>query len=104
VQEIPEHRRSDAVSSMVYEANARVRDPVYGCVALIHTLRQEIASLQTQLAVVQAQMVYLMMQQDSNLTIPSPTPAPTDIPLSPSPAFDEVVEEFTTEDTLTIST
>ncbi|KAJ6846781.1 LOB domain-containing protein 4 [Iris pallida] len=33
LQELPVQHRSDAVSSMVYEANARVRDPVYGCVA-----------------------------------------------------------------------
>ncbi|KAI4382874.1 hypothetical protein MLD38_008778 [Melastoma candidum] len=32
LQEIPVHQRADAVSSLVYEANARVRDPVYGCV------------------------------------------------------------------------
>ncbi|KAF5736238.1 LOB domain-containing protein 4-like [Tripterygium wilfordii] len=31
LQELPVHQRGDAVSSMVYEANARIRDPVYGC-------------------------------------------------------------------------
>ena len=98
MQEIPEHQRSDAVSSMVYEANARVRDPVYGCVALIHSLQQQIDSLQTQLAVVQAQMVYLMMRQgqDSGLV-------PTESNVSPSShAFDDVVEDYAIEDTLTM--
>ncbi|KAK6156408.1 hypothetical protein DH2020_010656 [Rehmannia glutinosa] len=31
LQELPEDQRADAVNSMVYEANARLRDPVYGC-------------------------------------------------------------------------
>ncbi|RVW60792.1 LOB domain-containing protein 1 [Vitis vinifera] len=33
LQELPQPTRADAVSSMVYEANARIRDPVYGCAA-----------------------------------------------------------------------
>ncbi|KAH9331248.1 hypothetical protein KI387_003356, partial [Taxus chinensis] len=31
LKDLPAERRADAVSSMVYEANARVQDPVYGC-------------------------------------------------------------------------
>ncbi|KAE8695468.1 LOB domain-containing protein 4 [Hibiscus syriacus] len=30
-KELPVQQRADAVSSLVYEANARARDPVYGC-------------------------------------------------------------------------
>lgn len=62
MQELPEHQRSDAVSSMVYEANARVRDPVYGCVGAISSLQQQIDSLQTQLALAQAEVVQLRMR------------------------------------------
>uniref|UniRef100_A0A803P7S0 LOB domain-containing protein n=1 Tax=Cannabis sativa TaxID=3483 RepID=A0A803P7S0_CANSA len=54
-KELPEEQRSDAVSSMVYEANARVRDPVYGCVGAISSLQQQIDALQTQLAIAQAE-------------------------------------------------
>ncbi|KAG2320585.1 hypothetical protein Bca52824_013798 [Brassica carinata] len=50
LQELPIHQRGDAVSSMVYEANARVRDPVYGCVGAISSLQQQIDLLQGQLA------------------------------------------------------
>lgn len=60
---MPEHQRSDAVSSMVYEANARVRDPVYGCVGAISSLQQQIDALQTQLALVQAEVVQMRMNQ-----------------------------------------
>ncbi|KAJ6714242.1 LOB DOMAIN-CONTAINING PROTEIN 3 [Salix viminalis] len=58
-QELPVHQRGDAVSSMVYEANARVRDPVYGCVGAISSLQQQIDGLQTQLALAQAEVVHL---------------------------------------------
>ncbi|KAK6162487.1 hypothetical protein DH2020_002328 [Rehmannia glutinosa] len=38
---IPAHCRLDAVITLCYEALARVRDPVYGCVAHIFTLQQQ---------------------------------------------------------------
>ncbi|PON58795.1 Lateral organ boundaries domain containing protein [Trema orientale] len=63
LQELPEDQRSDAVSSMVYEANARVRDPVYGCVGAISSLQQQIDVLQTQLALAQAEVVHMRMVQ-----------------------------------------
>lgn len=50
---------------MVYEANARVRDPVYGCVGAISSLQQQIDSLQTQLALAQAEVVHMRMRQYS---------------------------------------
>ena len=53
--------RGDAVSSLVYEANARVRDPVYGCVGAISSLQQQVEALQAQLALAQAEMVRLKM-------------------------------------------
>ncbi|XP_038719524.1 LOB domain-containing protein 4-like [Tripterygium wilfordii] len=63
LQELPIHQRGDAVSSMVYEANARVRDPVYGCVGAISSLQQQIDVLQTQLALAQAEVVHLKVRQ-----------------------------------------
>ncbi|KAL0884589.1 hypothetical protein Bca101_008570 [Brassica carinata] len=35
LQELPESQRTDAVNSLVYEAEARIRDPVYGCAGAI---------------------------------------------------------------------
>ncbi|KAK9275192.1 hypothetical protein L1049_022453 [Liquidambar formosana] len=63
LQDLPVHQRGDAVSSMVYEANARVRDPVYGCVGAISSLQQQIDVLQTQLAFAQAEVVHMRMRQ-----------------------------------------
>ncbi|KAG9128851.1 hypothetical protein Leryth_009604 [Lithospermum erythrorhizon] len=62
LQELAEDQRGDAVSSMVYEANARVRDPVYGCVGAISSLQQQIDLLQTQLALAQAEVVQMRMR------------------------------------------
>ncbi|XP_054799918.1 LOB domain-containing protein 12-like [Prosopis cineraria] len=64
LQELPVHQRADAVSSLVYEANARVRDPVYGCVGAISYLQNQVSELQMQLAVAQAEILCIQMQQD----------------------------------------
>ncbi|KAB1222157.1 LOB domain-containing protein 4 [Morella rubra] len=68
LQELPVHQRGDAVSSMVYEANARVRDPVYGCVGAISSLQQQIDALQTQLALAQAEVVHLRVRQTGSFS------------------------------------
>jgi hypothetical protein len=66
-QELPVQQRGDAVSSLVYEANARVRDPVYGCVGAISFLQNQVSQLQMQLAVAQAEILCIQMQnRDGN--------------------------------------
>lgn len=65
LQDLPLEQRGDAVSSMVYEANARVRDPIYGCVGAISSLQQQVAILKSQLAVAQAEIVQLRVRQNS---------------------------------------
>ncbi|KAK4750227.1 hypothetical protein SAY87_027676 [Trapa incisa] len=66
LQEVPEMQRADAVSSMVYEANARLRDPVYGCARVICQLQKQIEELQAELAKTKAEAVN-MQCQNSNL-------------------------------------
>ncbi|KAK4344904.1 hypothetical protein RND71_035080 [Anisodus tanguticus] len=53
---IPVHKRLDAVVTLCYEALARVRDPIYGCVGHIFTLQQQVVTLQAELAYVQARL------------------------------------------------
>lgn len=66
LQELPEDQRADAVNSMVYEANARLRDPVYGCAGAICHLQKQIGELQAELAKAQAEIMN-MQCQNSNL-------------------------------------
>ncbi|XP_043704432.1 LOB domain-containing protein 18-like [Telopea speciosissima] len=69
---IPIHKRLDAVVTICYEAQARLRDPVYGCVAHIFALQQQVVNLQAELSYLQAHL--------ATLELPSPTlrpPSPT---------------------------
>ncbi|KAI3681630.1 hypothetical protein L6452_36432 [Arctium lappa] len=69
---IPVHKRLDAVVTICYEAHARLRDPVYGCVAHLFALQQQVANLQAELSYLQAHLA----------TLELPTPLP---PLPPPP-------------------
>lgn len=48
----------------MYEANARVKDPVYGCVGAISYLQNQVSELQMQLAVAQAEILCIQMKHD----------------------------------------
>ncbi|GAV92052.1 DUF260 domain-containing protein [Cephalotus follicularis] len=65
---IPVHKRLDAVVTICYEAQARLRDPVYGCVAHIFALQQQVVALQAELSYLQAHL--------ATLELPSPPPPP----------------------------
>ncbi|KAM0876836.1 hypothetical protein ACQ4PT_035909 [Festuca glaucescens] len=54
--EVHESQRSDAANSLVYEANLRLRDPVYGCMGAIITLQQQVHALEAELAGVRAEI------------------------------------------------
>ncbi|KAK9061084.1 hypothetical protein SSX86_018264 [Deinandra increscens subsp. villosa] len=74
LQELQIHQRGDAVSSLVYEANARIRDPVYGCVGAISYLQDKVSHLQRQLAMAQAEMILCIQMQQEPV---APAPAPS---------------------------
>ncbi|KAF8053506.1 hypothetical protein N665_1410s0009 [Sinapis alba] len=77
LQHVPEHKRADAVVSICFEAQARLRDPIYGCVSHIVSLQQQVVSLQTELSYVQAHL--------ATLELPQPPPAPVTSSGSPPP-------------------
>ncbi|KAK1301180.1 LOB domain-containing protein 6 [Acorus calamus] len=49
LQELPQTQREDTVNSLAYEAEARLRDPVYGCVGYISLLQQKLRLIQNDL-------------------------------------------------------
>ncbi|XP_050206575.1 LOB domain-containing protein 36 [Mercurialis annua] len=49
LNELNTTQREDAVNSLAYEAEARLRDPVYGCVGLISILQHRLKELQSDL-------------------------------------------------------
>lgn len=49
LNELPASQREDAVNSLAYEAEARLRDPVYGCVRYISLLQTRLKEVQLDL-------------------------------------------------------
>ncbi|CAK9323530.1 unnamed protein product [Citrullus colocynthis] len=66
---VPVHDRCEAVVTIAYEAQARIHDPVYGCVAHIFALQQQVAYLQTQLMQAKAQLAQTLMDSGGNMEI-----------------------------------
>ncbi|KAJ0483744.1 putative transcription factor AS2-LOB family [Helianthus annuus] len=54
---LPVQRRHDAVITICYEAQARLRDPVLGCVSHIFALQQQVINLQAELSYYQTHLV-----------------------------------------------
>ncbi|XAR66009.1 hypothetical protein NMG60_11012044 [Bertholletia excelsa] len=71
LMEVPDSQRADAANSLVYEANVRLRDPVYGCMGAIIALQQQVQSLQTELNAVRAEILRYKYREGSNNIIPS---------------------------------
>ncbi|PIN13862.1 hypothetical protein CDL12_13515 [Handroanthus impetiginosus] len=57
LNEISPNQRDDAVNSLAYEAEARVRDPVYGCVGAITFLQRQVERLQKELEAANADLI-----------------------------------------------
>lgn len=57
LNELLPHQRDDAVNSLAYEAEARVRDPVYGCVGAISFLQRQVDRLQKELDAANADLI-----------------------------------------------
>ncbi|RRT48281.1 hypothetical protein B296_00049247 [Ensete ventricosum] len=54
---------------MVYEAKARIRDPVYGCTAAVCQLQKQVDELQAQLARAKAELTNLQAQHGNLLAL-----------------------------------
>ncbi|XP_057519545.1 protein LATERAL ORGAN BOUNDARIES-like [Amaranthus tricolor] len=85
LNELLPHEREDAVNSLAYEAEARVRDPVYGCVGAISYLQRQIQRLQKELDAANADLVRLACNDTSAMQGITPPPPPP-----PRPPFDQL--------------
>lgn len=89
---MPESQRADAANSLVYEANVRLRDPVYGCMGAISALQQQVQSLQAELNAVRSEILkYKYRDTGANIIPPHATLLHSTVsvalppPISPSP-------------------
>ncbi|KAK6920653.1 Lateral organ boundaries, LOB [Dillenia turbinata] len=79
LNELPAHQREDAVNSLAYEAEARVKDPVYGCVGAISFLQRQVQRLQKELHAANADLIRYACND-----IPTALPAPSAMtPITP---------------------
>ncbi|KAK3037541.1 hypothetical protein RJ639_030349 [Escallonia herrerae] len=72
LNELLPHQREDAVNSLAYEAEARVRDPVYGCVGAISFLQRQVDRLQKELDAANAELVRYATCNDIQPAAPLP--------------------------------
>ncbi|XP_038889589.1 protein ASYMMETRIC LEAVES 2 isoform X1 [Benincasa hispida] len=56
LNELHPHQREDAVNSLAYEADMRLRDPVYGCVGVISLLQHQLCKLQMDLTCAKSEL------------------------------------------------
>ncbi|KAL2488558.1 LOB domain-containing protein 13 [Forsythia ovata] len=71
LMEVPEPQRADAANSLVFEANVRLRDPVYGCMGAISALQQQVQTLQAELNAVRAEILRYKYREAANTIIAS---------------------------------
>ncbi|KAE8722037.1 LOB domain-containing protein 6 [Hibiscus syriacus] len=69
LNDVPPHQREDAVNSLAYEAEARMKDPVYGCVGAISVLQRQVMRLQKELDATNADIIRYAYNE-----IPPPQP------------------------------
>ncbi|KAK9124578.1 hypothetical protein Sjap_014180 [Stephania japonica] len=66
LSEVPEERRADTVNSLAYEAEARLRDPVFGCIGAIALLQRRMVQLQHDLAIAKAHLAHYKTNNNNN--------------------------------------
>ncbi|KAJ8464116.1 hypothetical protein OPV22_026668 [Ensete ventricosum] len=77
LNELLPHQREDAVNSLAYEAEARVKDPVYGCVGAISVLQRQVQRLQKELEAANAELLrYACNEIPMGLPVPPTMASP----------------------------
>nr|XP_043617972.1 LOB domain-containing protein 33-like [Erigeron canadensis]XP_043617973.1 LOB domain-containing protein 33-like [Erigeron canadensis] len=69
LMKLPLKNRSEAAFSISYEALARMHDPIYGCVAQIITLEEQVASLQEEIDQLGTYLAYASFGQSDYISL-----------------------------------
>ena len=72
--EVPEEQREDTVNSLAYEAEARLRDPVYGCIGAIALLQRKMLELQHDLAIAKDRLARCAASASASASASATTP------------------------------
>jgi len=62
LQQIPPPLREETANSLYFEAQCRIKDPVYGCVGIISKLSEQIRNTEIELAQIQTQITCQKLQ------------------------------------------
>ncbi|XP_058198724.1 LOB domain-containing protein 15-like [Rhododendron vialii] len=85
LMEVPESKRTDTANSLVYEANVRLRDPVYGCMGAISALQQEVDLFQAELNATRTEILrYRYREAANNNNVIASVGASSSTPHAPS--------------------
>ncbi|GLJ42977.1 hypothetical protein SUGI_0891800 [Cryptomeria japonica] len=71
LKDVKAEERADVVKSLVYEATARVKDPVYGCTREIHQLQKRIADLESLLVYTQTELLDMRFDHEKLVYFPT---------------------------------
>nr|KYP47989.1 LOB domain-containing protein 36 [Cajanus cajan] len=80
LNELSMAQREDAVKSLAYEAEARLRDPVYGCVGFISLLQQRLRQIQTELHNAKKELSTYVSPQAMQVLLANPGMLPPMLP------------------------
>ncbi len=86
LNELLPHQREDAVNSLAYEAEARIRDPVYGCVGAISFLQRQVQRLQKELDSANSDLIRFACNEIPTVLPPPHGVNPIQVPMPPRPA------------------
>lgn len=67
LRQVDPEKREDTVKSIVYEADTREKDPVHGCLGIIHLLQSQVHKLKDELALARDQLYLLEQQHTSSI-------------------------------------
>ncbi|XP_068643177.1 LOB domain-containing protein 25-like [Aristolochia californica] len=76
LNELLPHQREDAVNSLAYEAEARMKDPVYGCVGAVSVLQRQVHRLQKELDAANADLIRYACNEIPSALSPQPALPP----------------------------